>query len=86
MNNDHLPDKCHNHSHPVLRWDKADLGKYYKNTGLFLQSIHVPIDLIHCSACNCSEHKSIINNYYKSIINALKQATMALFPGLPLIA
>jgi len=72
-----------NHNSPmqsVLRWDKADLMKYYVNTSSVLQSMSVPTHLLHCNECNCVEHKALINVYYNMIVEALKRADSDCIP------
>lgn len=63
------------------RWDKADLVGYYFTTGSLLQSIVVPWQVLQCEAgCNCASHTSVINDYYESIVDALKVSALHCVP------
>jgi exonuclease III len=66
------------------RWDKADLLKYYLQSGHYLQSIVVPSDLLNCpTGCMCNSHKSLINSYYEEIIHMLKLSASSCVPKVP---
>ena len=65
---------------PMMRWDKADLHKYYQNTFSTLQQISVPSHLLNCSDCNCFNHTTLIDEYTNSIVNALKAADSNTIP------
>jgi len=65
----------------ILRWDKGDINMYYYHTGLHLQSLSVPYDLLtcECEGLMCP-HQAVINNFYNDIINALKAAAECTIP------
>lgn len=67
------------------RWDKADLSAYYSKGGILLQSIATPTSLLHCKAgCRCTDSRTCINNYYNSIVKALKTAAVGCVPKIPI--
>jgi len=59
---------------PMIRWDKADLLKYYLNSSYTLQNISIPHQLHNCLNCSQPDHNLIINNCCNQIIEALKLA------------
>ena len=63
------------------RWDKADLSAYYYRSGQLLSSICVPDDLLHtqCDGFQCT-HWPRINDYYRSIVVLIQQATEERIP------
>ena len=68
-----------------VRWDKADLLSYYNNSGLLdLQSIDIPLDILHCTAeCTCTFHWQHINSYYNAIVCVLLKAGYDCVPRIP---
>ena len=57
------------------RFEKADLLSHYNNSGLYLQFIDIPLDILHCTAeCTCTIHWQRINSYYDAIVCALLKA------------
>src|SRR3989442_3579489 len=68
---------------PVLRWDKADLNKYYLNTSFFLQNFQ-PLNFLNsCNACVCTDHEHLIDSYYENIVCALKSSDSNSIPRIP---
>ena len=67
-------------STPVIRWDKADLTKYYLNSSVTLQNIIAPHHLKSCHNCTCTDHFSLIDQYCNCIISALKSADLNSIP------
>jgi hypothetical protein len=66
------------------RWDKADLISYYNLTRWHLQSTDVPNNLLNCSSgCKCSDHFNLIDNYYDSIVCALKRSSVVCVSRVP---
>jgi exonuclease III len=67
------------------RWDKADLLQYYYESGTLLQDIIIPKPLLLCAVgCNCSMHTTCIDNYYESMVHALKLAGSRAVPNIPI--
>ena len=67
------------------RWDKADLGSYYAQTGLLLQSLSRPYELCSCmGSCKSNSHQDQINKFYIDIVSALQQASASSVPKIPL--
>ena len=66
------------------RWDKADLLSYFNITGSLLHEISVPVHLCSCPiACNCTEHRDCISQYYNSIVTILCRASLLIVPRIP---
>lgn len=66
------------------RWDKADLIKYYYQSGIHLQSLTAPPHVTQCSThCQKAQHLQDINAYYERIIQALKASAIGCVPRMP---
>jgi len=69
------------------RWDKADLASYYSLTGQFLQTIYTPFEILESPTLDSNINKNMpacaIESYYKSIINALQNASNSTVPKIP---
>ena len=59
---------------PSMRWDKADLTKYYLNSSFNLQTITTPSHLLSCNNCSNAYHHSLIDQFCSAISNALSSA------------
>ena len=59
----------------IRRWDKGDLAGYYSMSYEMLQKVHIPKDIAttKCNTVSCT-HWNCINDYYKSLVNALTTA------------
>ena len=70
------------------RWDKADLALYYNLTGQFLQTIYTPYEILEQPAIATDINGNLlyacaIESYYKSIVNALQNASNYAVPKIP---